>query len=98
MTERDPLDHAREQHQHAALELKQREWDLALQIVTRATEQLQEIQERLQATQDLIREVPEQPSLDHVATKREVVKELEEMRRRAEALQHKMFPLRGVHQ
>jgi hypothetical protein len=98
MTERDPLDHAREQYGHARTELKQREWDLALQVVTRAQEQLEAHETALKATRELLQEIPEQPSLDHSATKRDAIKELEDMERRVAALRHKIFVLRGVHQ
>jgi hypothetical protein len=96
MTERDPLGHAREEHRRVYDELQQRERDLALQLITAAQEQLQQHEKDLQDTEGLIKEIPERPSLDHSATKREAIKELAEMQRQVGRLRQKIEKLRGV--
>lgn len=92
----DNLTHAREQYQRAQTGLKQREWDLAGALVEQIQEHLHQYGAGMRITQMLIKEIPEQPSLDHAGLKREAIKELEEMQRQVTALKHKIEQLRGV--
>jgi hypothetical protein len=92
----DTLTHAREQYRGVLTELKEREWALALALVDQVQEHLHQYEAGMRLTQMLLKEIPDQPSLDHAGIKREAIKELEEMQRRFHALKHKLLPLRGV--
>lgn len=96
MADQDDLSHAREHYRGALKELKTREWALANALVEQIQEHLHQHEAGLRLTAMLIKEIPDQPSLDHAGIKRESIKELEEMQRTLNTLKQKAQKLRGV--
>jgi hypothetical protein len=96
MADQDTLSHARKHYRGALQELKEREWALANALVEQIQEHLHQHEAGLRTTTMLVKEVPEQPSLDHAGLKRETIKELEEMQRSLNTLKKKIQALRGV--
>jgi hypothetical protein len=94
----DDLRHAREHYRGAIKELKEREWTLANALVDQIQEHLHQEEAGLRLTAMLVKEIPDQPSLDHSNLKREAIKQLEETQRALNALKQKVQALRGVEQ
>lgn len=82
----ESLDHARDQYRLAKQELEQRKWDLTFQLQAEIDEQLNMAQAVLAHTHDLVREIPEQGSLDQNAARLNAVKKVEELTRELKKL------------
>ena len=89
----ETLDHARREHTRVRAELEEREWVLTGSLVADVQEHLNMAGGTLEQARQLVREIPGQASLDHSGVKREVIKELEEMEKRAKALCDKVANL-----
>lgn len=63
-------------------------------FVGEVEEHLESHEASLDLTRALVKEIPDQPSLDHNGVKREIIKELEEMGQRTQALRKKVAKLR----
>ena len=92
--ETDALTHAREQYREVLLELTVRERILTDVLVENIQKELPQYKAGLQSIQTLVKEIPEQLSLDHTGIKREAIKELEDMQRRMSTLKLKVEQLR----
>jgi len=92
-----PLDHAREQYQDAKTGLEQREWDLVFQIQAEIRVQLDTVDRKLAQTHELVREIPERPSLDHNAGRLDTMKKIQEIRRELARVEAAIGRLGGPH-
>lgn len=90
MSDRDPLAHAREQYDRARQELAEREWVLTSSLVVEAKKNLDSVRETLELTRALVREIPEQASLDFNGARLDTIKGLEAMQRELGALRDKL--------